>query len=182
VSETDLASAGLAAATPSARLCTACGACCNGTIFDEVPLARHEIALGARLSLPIVAAGDEAAMPLPCPRLAGATCTIYDERPSTCRTYRCGLLVDVEEGRVEEGEALARVRALRAAAEHVRASLPGDTRGVPIFRAAERFAESLGGRRSAAYQEGHADLVLAVEALGRALRAVTRSRLEHEGP
>lgn len=172
--------AALAGGSPSARLCTACGACCNGTIFDEVPLLREEVELGKRLSLPIVPAGDEAVMSLPCPRLAGATCTIYEDRPSTCRTYRCGLLVDVEAGRVAVGEALDRVDALRVAAERVRAELPDLGRGVPIFRAVDRLAASLGGRRSAAFSEGRRDLVLAVEELGRALRAVSRGHVERE--
>lgn len=164
------------AAGPSkaAILCTSCGACCNGTLFDEVPLERHEIALGARLSLPIVPCGDEAAMPLPCPRLDGASCTVYAGRPSTCRTYRCGLLEAVEADHVPLDDALARVSALRDASSRVRGLLPADTAEMPVFRAVDRVAASLGGRRAAAFVEGEAALVAATEELGRAMRAVTR--------
>jgi hypothetical protein len=162
----------------AAALCTTCGACCNGTLFDEVPLEREEIALGPRLSLPIVACGDAAAMPLPCPRLHGASCTIYPERPSTCRTYRCGLLAALEAGQVELDDALARVAALRDASSRLRALLPRETSRLPVFRAVENVATALGGRRSAAFVEGRSDLVTAVEELGRAMRAVTRDPTE----
>jgi hypothetical protein len=161
--------------TPAARLCTSCGACCDGTLFDEVPLERDEVALGKRLSLPIVPSGDDAAMNLPCPALVDATCSVYDQRPSTCRTFRCELLLDVEAARVELAPALERVRSLRAAAAAVRALLPDRGRGAPVFRAVDRLADAVGGRRSAAYLEGHASLVAAVAELGVAMRAVTRS-------
>ena len=164
------------AMSASGALCTACGACCNGTLFDEVPLARDEIALGKRLSLPIVACGDEASMALPCPRLDVATCTVYADRPSTCRTFRCGLLEDVEAGVAPLDDALVRVEALRAASGRVRALLPTASRGTPIFRAIDDVAAACGGRRSAEYVEGRADLVAAAADLGEAMRAVTRRR------
>ena len=139
-----------------------------------MPLERHEIALGARLSLPIVPCGDDAAMPLPCPRLDGASCTVYAARPSTCRTYRCGLLEALEADQVELDDALARVSALRDASTRVRALLPAATATMPVFRAVDRVAAALGGRRAAAFVEGEAALVAATEDLGRAMRGVTR--------
>jgi len=159
--------------TPAGALCTACGACCNGTLFDEVPLERAEIALGPRLRLPIVAAGDEACMALPCPRLDGATCTIYAERPSTCRTYKCGLLEELERGEVTAADAHARVDALREAAARARELLPNAT-NMPLLRAFHAFADEAGGRRSAAFIEGHAELARRVDELGVRTRAVTR--------
>lgn len=154
-------------------LCTACGACCNGTLFDEVPLERAEIALGARLRLPIVAAGDDACMALPCPRLEIATCTVYLERPSTCRTYKCGLLEDLESGEVLPAEAHRRVEALRAAADAVRELLPAAA-AAPILKTFHDFADGAGGRRSAAFVEAHGELIRRVEELGVRTRAVTR--------
>lgn len=159
--------------TPAGALCTACGACCNGTLFDEVPLDHAEIALGPRLRLPIVAAGDAACMPLPCPRLEVATCTVYLERPSTCRTYKCGLLEDLERGDVVPAEAHRRVEALRAAADGVRELLPAAA-SAPILKIFHEFADSAGGRRSAAFIEGHGELIRRVEDLGICTRAVTR--------
>ncbi len=160
-------------APSSSALCTACGACCNGTLFDEVPLERAEIALGQRLRLPIVESGDAASMSLPCPRLDVATCTIYLERPSTCRSYKCGLLEELERGEVEPAEAHRRVDALRLAAAAVRDLLPSAHRA-PILRAFHAFADEVGGRRSAAFIEGHAELARRVEELGVRTRAVTR--------
>lgn len=159
--------------TPAGALCTACGACCNGTLFDEVPLERAEIALGPRLRLPIVAAGDDACMALPCARLDVATCTIYPERPSTCRTYKCGLLEELERGDVTAGEAHGRVDALREAVARTRELLP-DATNVPLLRAFHAFADEVGGRRSAAFMEGHAELACRVDELGIRTRAVIR--------
>ncbi len=159
--------------TPAGALCTACGACCNGTLFDEVPLEREEIALGPRLRLPIVPAGDDACMALPCARLDEATCTIYLERPSTCRTYRCGLLEDLERRTVDEDEAHRRVVALRAAADAVRDLVPS-SQDKPLLRAFHAFAESQGGRRSLAFVEAHAELLRRLDDLALRTRAVTR--------
>lgn len=160
-------------ATTSGTLCTACGACCDGTLFDEVPLEAREITLGGRLSLPIVAAGDAAVMALPCPQLREATCNVYADRPSTCRSYRCGLLIAVEAEQVPLDEGLARVAALRAAARRVRQLLPASSAGRPVMRAVDDLAASVGGRRCAAFMEGHADLVAATSELGVAMRAVS---------
>jgi hypothetical protein len=166
--------------TPAGALCTACGACCNGTLFDEVPLARDEVALGPRLRLRIVAIGDEACMALPCPRLEVATCTIYPDRPSTCRSYKCGLLEDLEHGRVDEATAHQRVEALRVAALRVRELLPGGL-DKPVLRAFQELADQAGGRRSAPFMEGHAELIARVDELGVAMRRVTRTAKD-EGP
>ncbi len=163
--------------TPAGALCTACGACCNGTLFDEVPLAAEEVELGVRLRLPIVPSGEEAAMALPCPRLEVATCTVYPDRPSTCRTYKCGLLEELERGSVSSEEAHAHVGALREAAQHARALLP-ESGSTPLMRAYERFAEHEGGRRSASFEANHAELIARMREVGVRVRAVTRGVAE----
>lgn len=79
------------------RLCKACGACCNGFLFDQLklngvkeikPLQARNIGLSVRkgghiLSQPCGAYNSE--------------CTIYGERPRGCRN-KCALLIELETG------------------------------------------------------------------------------------
>jgi len=45
----------------------------------------------------------------PCPHFKVDRCTIYADRPSLCRTYRCRTLTELEDGEIEGAEALKRV-------------------------------------------------------------------------
>lgn len=99
-------------------LCLACGVCCDGTLFASAPLAPGEAArLQDRVSVL-----DADTMEFPCRALAGARCTIYDERPHICRDFNCLVLAELaagqisfDEARVFIDEVLARRRALAEA-------------------------------------------------------------------
>ncbi|MFZ5439777.1 MAG: YkgJ family cysteine cluster protein [Myxococcota bacterium] len=93
-------------------LCVECGLCCDGTLFQRVPLAVDE---AARLPRALTLADGQLVQP--CGALDGCRCTIYADRPSTCRTYACLVLTSLETGRISERDArgaLAEVRAARA--------------------------------------------------------------------
>lgn len=84
---------------PSEALCTRCGFCCDGSLFGHVPIGDDE---AERLPAPLVAVPREGektrlAFLQPCAAF-GATCTVYGDRPKTCRTYRCELLKAIEAG------------------------------------------------------------------------------------
>ncbi len=85
-------------------LCLSCGLCCDGTLFSTVPLEKDEAArLKGRVSL--VRGGGS--MKQPCKALEGVSCRVYEERPATCRKFRCLALQQVEAGEVSEGDAQA---------------------------------------------------------------------------
>lgn len=85
-------------------LCLSCGLCCDGTLFSTVPLEAGEAArLKGRVSL--VRGGG--AMKQPCRALEGVSCRVYEERPATCRKFRCLALQQVEAGEVSEADAQA---------------------------------------------------------------------------
>lgn len=85
-------------------LCLSCGLCCDGTLFSTVPLEAGEAArLKGRVSL--VRGGG--AMKQPCRALEGVSCRVYEERPATCRRFRCLVLQQLESGEVSEGDAQA---------------------------------------------------------------------------
>lgn len=85
-------------------LCLSCGLCCDGTLFSNVPLEAGEAArLKGRVSL--VRGGGT--MKQPCRALEGVSCRVYEERPQTCRKFRCLALQQLEAGEVSEGDAQA---------------------------------------------------------------------------
>ncbi len=87
--------------TDAGSLCERCGLCCDGTLFQAVPIDEAEAArLGPRIER--CAEG----MRQPCRALRGCSCLVYAERPQTCRTYRCRALQEVEAGETSVDEAL----------------------------------------------------------------------------
>lgn len=84
-------------------LCLRCGLCCDGTLFTQVPLAAGEV-----VRLPVLVREDgRAALRQPCAALEGRCCTIYEERPASCRRFRCMLQTALAETEVSLAEALA---------------------------------------------------------------------------
>ena len=94
---------------PASALCTACGMCCDGTLFDRVRVRADEEERIAALGLVIAPRGEKRYFEQPCPRLEGGCCTIYADRPFSCARYRCRLLVALDGGEVALPEALAKV-------------------------------------------------------------------------
>lgn len=105
-------------------LCRACGLCCDGTLFGALRVGDDEEASVQRARLPIHRDDQGAAMRLPCTAHAGA-CTVYDDRPAICRSYRCDLLHHLEIGETTLEDALSRVAGVRAMVAALRPLLPG---------------------------------------------------------
>jgi hypothetical protein len=109
-----------------------CGLCCDGNLFSSVPLRRSEVEPLQRLSLPVVNRADGTpGLQQRCAALEGRCCTVYAERPETCRTYRCHLLTAAAEGEVSLEEALAVVDEAHARIRAVEAALPPASPGSP---------------------------------------------------
>jgi uncharacterized protein len=94
----------------SSDLCTGCGMCCSGVIYDRLPLDYEEVGPAIALGLPVEDVGGGPTLKYPCPRLDGAKCTIYADRPSGCRTFRCVTLQELDRGEIALDGALERVR------------------------------------------------------------------------
>jgi len=94
-------------------LCLDCGLCCDGTLFHAVPIAPEE---AARLAGRVTLTPDRRELLQSCRALEGCRCTVYEDRPSTCRQYRCVVLSAFQSGRLDEQKAravLAEIFALR---------------------------------------------------------------------
>lgn len=142
-------------------LCQACGLCCDGTLFDTLRLTADE-ALHPPPRLPIFDDAGRATVRFPCPAHRGG-CTIYDDRPGTCRAYRCNLLDRVDSDELDLAAAEARVRWVRARVEELRPQLP-DPAG-DFWSEVERLDD-----RPRAWKEEHAALLLALVTLRETLR------------
>jgi Fe-S-cluster containining protein len=81
------------AETELARLCEACGLCCDASLFGRVDLELEEVESARQHRLPIVR--ERRAFEQPCSALvtvaSGGCCAIYEDRPRACRRFECRL-------------------------------------------------------------------------------------------
>lgn len=93
-------------------LCLACGLCCQGLLHDWAQLREGEVEAAQRLGLRPAEQGA-AAFALPCPCHRDGSCTVYAERLSPCRDYRCKLLRGYLAGQVALEDGLRRVEQVK---------------------------------------------------------------------
>lgn len=104
-----------------ARLCAACGMCCNGVLFHGTGLeptdsVRALSALGLRLKR----RDGELQFQQPCPAWKGACCGIYDKRPQRCRDFSCQQLQGWRAGQLSEDAAFAKVQEAKILTDRIR--------------------------------------------------------------
>lgn len=109
-------------ASPATDLCSACGLCCDGTLFYSVvlqpkDLPKELIGLGLKLQRK----KKQYSILQPCPAFCGTHCSIYEKRPERCRAFECVQLRGVMAGEVREDEALARIKEAKAKTDEVKA-------------------------------------------------------------
>lgn len=91
--------------SPGSALCTSCGLCCTGALHQAAVLDEDEVAPARTIGLPVLNRA-KLSFSLPCPKLEGTCCTIYEDRPRVCKRYRCNLLERLEDGRVSLADAM----------------------------------------------------------------------------
>lgn len=109
-----------------AALCTACGLCCDGSLYTNVRVTPSEVGplhdLGMRIET-----GELAQFSQPCPKLVERKCSIYAERPTTCRNFACTLLRRLRLSDVAFVEALHIVATAQSLRDKVAAAMPPGT-------------------------------------------------------
>lgn len=128
-------------------LCQSCGFCCDGTLFQKALLRPEELEPARKNGLRVVA--DKGFLQ-PCPKLVERSCSIYEQRPSVCRSFTCRLLA---RHRDEGGPLAARLEAVERVRELIDV-LKGygltrsedgevhfEAEGVDAFSAMEAFGE-----------------------------------------
>ena len=107
-----------------AQLCPSCGLCCNGVLFADVELrAGDDPGRLAELGLALGMKGSKLAFAQPCACFDGKLCGIYADRPKRCRTFECGLLKRVQDGKLAADAALKTIKHTKRQAEKVRGLL-----------------------------------------------------------
>jgi uncharacterized protein len=139
-------------------LCQACGFCCDGTLFDGLLLTEEEARGASRARLPIFQDEGRPTLRLPCPAHVG-TCTIYEDRPSTCRAYQCQLVNRLEQGDTDLASALLRVERLKSLVDAIRPHL-GEGDGEGFWERAEALQ-----RRPFEWQIENEELMLRIATL-----------------
>jgi hypothetical protein len=111
-----------------ALLCRSCGLCCDGSLFGRADLEPSEVE-PARRRLHVLSSGK--GFEQPCTALASSgpergerICSIYDERPRSCRRFVCRLY---ERHRREGGPIEPRLAVVRRVRRLID-SLPADSR------------------------------------------------------
>lgn len=95
----------------AARLCAACGLCCNGVMFHTVQLKPGDSAKElAALGLKLKRKQGHRYILQPCPVFRESRCAIYAARPQRCRLFECRQLQRVEAGEITEAMALEKIR------------------------------------------------------------------------
>jgi uncharacterized protein len=107
------------------QLCPNCGLCCNGVLFGDVELRTGDDAKRLKqLGLTLEKKGrGRLAFAQPCACFDGKLCGIYADRPKRCRTFECGLLKRIQDGRLKADAALKTIAHTKRQIETVRGLL-----------------------------------------------------------
>ena len=97
--------------TAAARLCAACGLCCNGAMFHKVILQPGDSAHELRaLGLKIKRKKGQFTMSQPCSAYCEGQCSIYAQRPQRCRLFECRQLLRLAQGEITESAAMEKIQ------------------------------------------------------------------------
>lgn len=106
------------------NLCLGCGICCDGTLFSRVVLKEGDDAVRLRShGFTIQQRDEESFFSQACHGFSNGCCTVYDDRPRTCRRFSCDLYRRHEAGEVGEEAALRAIRTTTELRDRVRTEL-----------------------------------------------------------
>ena len=115
----------------AARLCSACGMCCNGVLFHGMAVQPEDsVRAFAAKGMKAKRRDGELQFLQPCPAHEGNCCRIYADRPQRCRVFACRQLEGVSLGKISESAALEKIQEARRLTDRVRDLLDklGDSR------------------------------------------------------
>jgi uncharacterized protein len=154
-------------------LCKGCGLCCRGVLHSGVWLREVELPLARELGLEVEPIGPDAALSperthifaLPCPCLAGTTCSAYERRPVECRTYHCKLLYRYLEGEITLAHAQLQVRKMEAALDSLEVHMGPRAANQPVWQWIEVWRNSAKVETSDEARRACADTMLQIAVL-----------------
>jgi hypothetical protein len=104
------------------QLCPNCGLCCDSTLFADVELRPGDDAARLKkLGLSLWKKGQgRLAFSQPCACFDGKLCRIYEDRPTRCRKFECGLLKRVGLNELTASVALKKISSAKLKTKKVR--------------------------------------------------------------
>lgn len=108
--------------------CEGCGICCDGTLFRHGSVTETEKCRLETLGLSLFEDGGQVRFRIPCDKLEDGRCSVYSQRPQTCRDFRCTLLKRHQRGELAPGEGKARVAQAKEMVKAVAAHDPAAVR------------------------------------------------------
>lgn len=105
------------------ELCLSCGLCCDGTLFRQVRITPDEKARLVELRIGTGRKSGSDVMLLPCGKLEGKCCSVYEARPGGCRRFVCALGKRLESNELSFDEAQLHVRDMQERLEVLRVAL-----------------------------------------------------------
>jgi uncharacterized protein len=145
-------------------ICIGCGLCCNGILHNHVDVDPDDESAVVAAGLPILREGSKRVFRQPCPKFSCGACSVYADRPAVCRTYRCKLLKNVDEGHLTIEEAGDKIATAKTLIGTVASAVPEGATSELRARAAKRLKENLGGMPHAE-REGAARTLLDIGVL-----------------
>ena len=128
----------------AARLCAACGMCCDGVLFHSVVLQRSDSARGlSALGLKIKRRTGRKFFLQPCSAYRECRCAIYGGRPDRCRHFNCRQLLRVATSETTETSALQNIEEARNLSARVNALVSRLAETNPNRSLAQRCANAL---------------------------------------
>jgi Fe-S-cluster containining protein len=104
----------------ASRLCTACGMCCNGVLFEIVRLQPQDsVKELEKLGMQINRRKTQPYFKQPCRFLNDCTCTIYEQRPTRCRRFECLQLKLLADDEITEADAAAKIAEAKALVQRI---------------------------------------------------------------
>ena len=103
------------------NICLACGLCCDGTLIGHVQLKKQETPVLNQL-MDLEGDPDNGFFLHPCQKYCNG-CTIYQNRPFQCKSFECGLLKSVEQGKTDFSSALRSISKLKQKRKDVEESI-----------------------------------------------------------
>ena len=128
----------------AARLCAACGMCCDGVLFHSVVLQRGDSARAlAAAGLKIRRKAGREFFLQPCSALRECRCALYAERPQRCRLFNCRQLLCLATGETTEAAALEKIEEARRLSARVEVLIGKAGGGNPNRSLSQRCANAL---------------------------------------
>lgn len=93
------------------NICLACGLCCDGSLIGFVELQKEEIPKIKKL-MDVEDSHGNGFFLQPCKKYCNG-CTIYENRPSNCDKFNCGLLQSVNQNEIAFEDALLKVQEVK---------------------------------------------------------------------